>query len=52
MRRETQGLMPSLETIASIVSGMIEIPCGSIHGVRSSSGLRMEIWVPDWTMVC
>ena len=34
MRKETQGLMLLLETIASTVSGMIGILCGYIHGVR------------------
>ena len=37
--------------IASIVSGMIGIPCGSILGVRTRSGLQTERWVPNRTMV-
>ena len=50
--RDTQGLMPLPEMIASTVSGMIEILCGYIHGVRTRSGLQIEDWVPDWTIVC
>ena len=52
MSRETQGLMLLPEMIASTVSGMIEILCGYIHGVRTRSGLQIEDWVPDWTIVC
>jgi hypothetical protein len=44
--------MPLPEMIASIVSGMIGILCGYIHGVSTRSGLQIEDWVPDWTIVC